>query len=290
MKIGVMTFPTHIGTPPDELGRAVEGHGFEVLLFAEHTHVPLESSDRPRGGQIPEDYHRVLDPFIALTAAALSTTRLRIGTGIFLAAQRDPIVIAKATGTLDHLSGGRLIFGVGFGWNGPEMANHGMDPAHRRAITREHLLAVRRLWEDEVAEFHGKYVEISPSWMEPKPCQRPGPPVFLGADAGPGAFGHLAEWADGWYPSRHFDTIEESIAQLRAAWAAAGRDPDLVQVMACAGDPNAPGAGAVVDFELLDRFAAAGVSCTILPVPPGAFDRQGPVLETYATAIARYHG
>ncbi len=283
-----MTFPTHVGTPPDELGREVEARGFDVMLFAEHTHVPVESSVRPRGGTIPMDYRRVLDPFVSLTAAASSTQRLRLGTGVYLALQRDPISIAKATATLDHISRGRLVFGVGFGWNQPEMANHGVDPTRRRSITREHMLAVRRLWEDEVAEFKGEHVQITPSWFEPKPVQKPGPPVFLGCDAGPSNFRHIAEWGDGWYPSRHLDRIESSISELRAAYADAGRATDSVRVMVCTGDPNAAGAGESVDIALLDRLAAAGVECAILPTPPGPIDVQTPVLDMYAGVIDRY--
>jgi probable F420-dependent oxidoreductase len=288
VKIGVMTFPTSVGSAPNVFATAVEEHRFDSMLFAEHTHIPIASSERPRGGTIPADYRRVLDPFVALTAAASATSTLRIGTGIFLASHRDPISIAKATATLDVLSGGRLVFGVGFGWNQQEMANHGVDPSRKRSITREHMLAVRRLWTDDVASFEGDFVRITPSWIEPKPVQQPNPPIFLGADGGPGTFRHVAEWADGWYPNRHYDRIVELMAQLVHACEEAGRPPSSVKVMACAGDPNADGAGSSVDWALLDRLQTAGVESVILPVPPGPIDRQEPVLALYATAVDRY--
>ena len=285
MDIGVMTFVTSAGAPPDQFAVAAEERGFDLLLLAEHTHVPLESSERPRGGPIPDDYRRVLDPFVSLAFAAAATSRIRIGTGIYLVAQRDPISVAKATATLDLLSSGRLVFGVGFGWNAGELRNHGVDPTKRRAITREHVEAIRALWEDDVASYDGEHVSIKPSLMEPKPVQRPGPPVLLGADAGPLAFEHVAAWADGWYPSRHFERIDQSITLLDDALEAAGRARGSATVMACLGDPNAPAAGESVNHALVERLRASGVDGVVLPVPPGPIDGQRRVLDRYGEAF-----
>jgi probable F420-dependent oxidoreductase len=273
-----MTFPTDRSAPPGQLAHAVEAAGLDALLFAEHTHVPLAATPRPRGGEIPDEYRRVLEPFVALTAAAAATTTLRIGTGVCLVGQRDPIVTAKAAASLDHLSDGRLILGVGFGWHHQEMRDHGIDPARRRARVREHVLAMRALWTSEVATFEAEFVHLSPSWMWPKPVQRPGPPVLLGADAGPGTFRHIAEWADGWYPNRRYGTVEDDVDALRRAFEAAGRDPDDLRLAAFVDEP---------DPALLARLGRCGFGLAVLPLPSVPLADLHPLLLDYGTAARR---
>src|SRR5688572_4875036 len=193
-------FPTDRAMNIVELARAVEERGFSSLYAPEHTHIPTSrATPAPTGdAELPEQYRRTLDPFVALTAAATATTRLRVGTGICLVAQRDPIVTAKEVASLDFLSGGRFSFGIGFGWNREEMADHGVTYADRRAIVRERVLAMRSLWEDDEAAFAGEHVRLAPSWAWPKPVQRPHPPILIGGAAGPKLFEHIVEYADGW--------------------------------------------------------------------------------------------
>ncbi|HET9772410.1 MAG TPA: TIGR03619 family F420-dependent LLM class oxidoreductase, partial [Acidimicrobiia bacterium] len=179
MRIGITMFPTSYAIRVTDLGRAVEERGFESLFVPEHTHIPTSRrSDWPGGGPLPEEYRHTLDPFAALAAVAAVTERIRLGTGICLVVERDPITTAKEVATLDLLSGGRFEFGVGGGWNLEEMANHGTDPATRFALLRERLLAMREIWTNDEAEFHGRFVDFEPLWQWPKPVQRPHPPVL----------------------------------------------------------------------------------------------------------------
>src|SRR5438477_9837076 len=181
MRFGVTIFATDQTISPSEVAREAEARGFRSMYLPEHTHVPTSRRTRPATGdaELPEEYKRTLDPFVALTAAAAVTTTIRLGTGVCLVAQRDPIVTAKEVATLDLLSGGRVTFGIGFGWNHEEMESHGVEPERRRDIAREKTLTIKRLWADDVASFHGEYVHLEPSWSWPKPTQRPGPPVLI---------------------------------------------------------------------------------------------------------------
>src|ERR671910_3184827 len=185
---------------PDELARAAEERGFVSLYVPEHTHIPVsQRTPTPTGDAVlPDYYKRAFDPFVALGMAAGATERLRVGTGICLVAQRDPIVTAKAVASLDHLSGGRFVFGSGFGWNEDEIEDHGVDMRRRRDVARENVLAMQRLWADDEAVFDGEFVQLPPSWSWPKPRQRPWPPVLIGGASGPKLFGHVAEYAAGW--------------------------------------------------------------------------------------------
>lgn len=188
-----------IGAP--ELARAAEERGFSSLFLPEHTHIPTSrGTPWPGGGELPDEYRRSVDPLVALAAAATVTTRIRLGTGICLVAQREPIVTAKAVATLDVVSGGRFTFGIGYGWNREEMEDHGVDPRRRRDVVREKVLAMEALWRDEAASFHGDHVSLDESWSWPKPVQAPRPPVMIGGAAGPTLFAHVAEYADGWIP------------------------------------------------------------------------------------------
>jgi len=216
MRFGVTTFLTDQGIGPVALAKALEERGFESLFVTEHTHVPAaRRSAYPGGGELPEKYYRMLDPFLALTAAAAVTRTLLLGTGVALVAQRDPIVTAKEVATLDLISNGRFLFGVGIGWNREEMESHGTDPRTRARLTDERIEAMQALWTREIAEYHGTFVELEPSYAWPKPVQRPHPPLYFGG--GPAAFPRIARFGAGWYViSTSGDELTASIAQLRA--------------------------------------------------------------------------
>ncbi|MFD2080274.1 probable F420-dependent oxidoreductase, Rv2161c family [Actinopolymorpha cephalotaxi] len=198
MQIGTFSSMTDETIDPTGLARAVEERGFESLFVPEHTHIPA-SRETPYegGGELPREYYRVLDPVSTLAAAAAVTTTLRLGTAVSLAAQHDPIVLAKQVATLDHLSGGRIEFGAGAGWNREEMRNHGTDPRTRVRLLRERLLAIREIWTREQAEFHGEFVDFDPIFSWPKPVQRPHPPILLGG-GGPTTLARVVDHADGW--------------------------------------------------------------------------------------------
>ncbi|QPP05501.1 LLM class F420-dependent oxidoreductase [Streptomyces bathyalis] len=268
MKFGVSTFITDQGIAPDALGRAVEERGFDSLLIAEHTHIPVERrSPYPGGGELPEIYYRTLDPFVALSNAAAVTDRLLLGTGIALIAQRDPIVTAKEVASLDLVSGGRVIFGVGVGWNREEMENHGTDPSTRGRLADERLRAMRELWTAEKAEFHGEFVDFDPVWSWPKPVQSPHPPIYVGG--GEGAFDRVAALGDAWLANRV--PPQQLAPQIQRMRAKAGREVP-VTVYGVADDPATIGgyanAGAErvllylptrperESIEVLDRLAA----------------------------------
>lgn len=197
MKFGVSTFITDQGISPTSLGTALEERSFDSLFIAEHSHIPVKrETPFPGGGELPDIYYRTLDPFVALTAAGVVTERLLLGTGIALIPQRDPIITAKEVASLDLVSGGRVILGVGIGWNREEMRNHGTDPTTRGRLTDERLHAMRDLWTEERAEFHGEFVNFDPVFCWPKPVQRPHPPIYVGG--GEGAFRRVARFGDAW--------------------------------------------------------------------------------------------
>ncbi|MEU3185068.1 LLM class F420-dependent oxidoreductase [Streptomyces sp. NPDC006923] len=221
MKFGIASFITDQGIGPAELAGAIEERGFESLLIAEHSHIPADRrTPYPDGGELPEMYYRLLDPFVALTAAASATERLLVGTGIALLSQRDPIITAKEVASLDVVSGGRVIFGVGIGWNREEMENHGTDPSTRGRLVDERLRAILSLWTEEKAEFHGEFVDFDPVYLWPKPVQKPHPPVYVGG--GEGAFRRVAEFGDAWLVSKvPPDRLGPQMRRLRET---AGRD------------------------------------------------------------------
>ena len=190
MKFGLTIFPTAETIQPAALGRLAESHGFESLWFPEHTHIPVSrETPYPGGGELPDEYARIYDPFVALTAAAAATERLLVGTGICLIVERDPITTAKEVATIDRVSGGRFLFGVGAGWNLEEMANHGTDPQSRFSLMRERIEAMKEIWTGDEASYHGRHVDFEPIWSWPKPLQRPHPPILVGGNSG-GALDH----------------------------------------------------------------------------------------------------
>jgi probable F420-dependent oxidoreductase len=221
MKFGAAIFPTDYGISMTELAPAVEAAGFESLWVAEHSHIPAgRQTPWPGGAELPKQYWHSMDPFVALTAAALASKELKVGTGICLVVQRDPIQTAKQVASLDHVSNGRFIFGVGGGWNKEEMADHGTDFSTRWKLLRERVEAMKAIWTQDVSEYHGDMVDFGPMWSWPKPIQKPYPPIILGG-SGPNILKRVVAYADGWMPNRG-DVISR-LGELRELAKAAGR-------------------------------------------------------------------
>jgi probable F420-dependent oxidoreductase len=278
VKFGVTMFSTEYAIDVVELGRAVEERGFESLFVPEHTHIPTSRrSPWPGGPELPEEYKHTLDPFVALAAVAAVTERLLLGTGICLVVERDPITLAKEVASLDHISGGRVIFGVGGGWNREEMENHGTDPRTRFALLRERILAMKEIWTKDEAEFHGEHVDFDPIWAWPKPVQKPHPPVLV-AGNGPGTLARVVEYGDGWIPipGRGQVPLGEGTAELQRLAAERGRDPIPVTVF-----------GARPEAEVVEHYAASGVDRCAFWVPPAPADKVLPLLDSYADLVAK---
>lgn len=263
--------------PVVELASALEERGFAGLYLPEHTHMPVSrQTPSPSGeAELPDEYRRTLDPIVALAGAAAVTRRLRLGTGVCLVAQHDPIVLAKATATVDLMSGGRFVFGVGFGWNVEEAANHGVPFARRREVAREKVLAIERLWTDEVASFNGEFVSFEPSWSWPKPVQLPRPPVLIGGSAGPTLFAHVADYADGWMPVGG-SGLRHALPMLWSAMEAAGRDPATAVVLPY---------GVVPDEGKLAYYESLGISEVAVRIPSADRDHVLFVLDDFARLI-----
>jgi len=277
MHLGIAIFPTEYAISPDELASEVEQRGFESIWFPEHTHIPASRrTPWPGGGDLPREYWHTYDPFIALTAAASATTRLRLGTGICLVIERDPIVTAKEVATLDKLSNGRVIFGIGGGWNAEEMENHGTDYKRRWRVLRERALAMKEIWTKDEAEFHGEFVNFDPIWSFPKPVQKPHPPILMGGD-GPTTFERVIEFCDGWMPiGLRLVNVEEKIAALRRRAEEADRDPSSISITIFAAN---------ADRIALDGLERAGVERAIFYVPPAGRDKVLPVLDRYVQVM-----
>ena len=271
LPLGITTFVTDQGIDPVQLAREVEARGFHSLYIPEHTHIPASRRTPPPTGDsdLPEEYKRTLDPFVALAAAAAVTARIKLGTGVCLVAQRDPIVTAKAVATLDRIANGRFVFGIGFGWNREEMESHGVDFRTRRARAREHVLAMQRLWSNERASFNGEFVRFEDSWSWPKPLQQPRPPILIGGAAGAKLFAHIAEYADGWIPIGGAG-VREAMGDLRHAMEQAGRDPATLHVVPF---------GSIPDPGKLDYYASIGVTEVVIRVPSAVADVVLPVLD-----------
>lgn len=278
MRYGVTMFATDLSMRPDDLAREVEARGLGSLYLPEHTHIPVSRRTPPPTGEkeLAEEYKRTLDPFVALTAAAVVTTKLEIGTGIALVAQRDPIVTAKAVATLDLLSGGRFVLGVGFGWNEDEAESHGLDFASRRFVAREHVLAMKALWSSDVGTFAGEHVRIAPSFSWPKPVRMP--PVLLGGMGGPKLFADIAEWGDGWIPIGGAG-IAKSMPVLREAMEARGRDPKALRIVPFGTIPGDP--------SKIAYYADNGVTETVFRLPSAPRDQVLPVLDRCVETIAQ---
>jgi len=276
MRYGIVMFSTHYAIRPDELARAVEARGFESLWIPEHTHIPASRrSPWPGGPNLPKEYWHSYDPFIALTMAAGATTTLRLGTGICLVIERDPITLAKEVASLDHLSGGRFLFGIGGGWNAEEMEDHGTAFKTRFRRLREQILAMKEIWTKDEAEYHGEFVKFDKMWSFPKPAQRPHPPILMGGD-GPTTFDRVLEYADGWMPvvNRMGATFADKMTLLQRRAKEAGRGS--IPVSAFMVKP---------DRAVLDPLEAAGVERAIFGVPSETPDKVLPLLDAYAKLI-----
>jgi probable F420-dependent oxidoreductase len=255
MKFGVGVFPTLATPSPSELARLAEAYGCESLFFAEHSHIPASrDTPYPGGGDLPPEYGNSYDPFVALAIAAAATERLLVATGICLIIQRDPIVTAKEVASLDRLSDGRLLFGVGAGWNREEMANHGTDPVTRMRLMQEHVEAMKAIWSEEEASYHGEFVSFDRIWCSPKPLQKPNPPVLV-AGAGPTVLDRVLAFGDGWYPPMYDDDIV--LGQVDELRARSDRDIPVTLNMVA------------TDPKRLERYAAAGIDRVIFEVPQG---------------------
>ena len=277
MNFGVVMFPTEYSIAPGDLARALEERNFESVWFPEHTHIPVSRrSPFPGGGDLPREYWSAYDPFLALTAAAMTTSRLRLGTGICLVVERDPIVTAKEVATLDRLSNGRVMFGIGGGWNAEEMENHGTRFPQRWRVLRERVLAMKEIWTKEEAEFHGEFVSFDPVRAHPKPVQKPHPPVIMGGD-GPKTFDRVLEFADGWMPiSRpHTDPVAK-IPELRRRVEKAGRDPKSISISIFFAKP---------DKSAIESLAKAGVDRAIFGLPSAGKEKVLPLLDAYASVM-----
>jgi probable F420-dependent oxidoreductase len=279
MHFGIAAFVTDDGPGPAELARMVEERGFESLWFTDHTHIPVRRETRhPVHGELPREYARTYDLFVALTAAAMVTSRLLLGTGICLVVVRDPLATAKAAATLDVVSGGRLLFGVGAGWLTEEMRNHGTDPATRFSLFRERVEAIRAIWTQEEAAYAGTHVRFEPLWAWPKPVSRPHPPILVGG-SGPGVEERVLAVGDGWMPMYSdiggIDAVLRRTAVLRRR---AGRPLDIT----VHGGPARPGE--------LSRIRAGGIDrCTVF-VPPGDRARIERRLDGIHAATAELDG
>ena len=270
-------FPTDDAIRPDELARAAEERGFESLFFPEHTHIPCSrKTPHPAGGDLPREYYRTHDPFVALGLAAGVTKKIKLATGICLVIERDPIVLAKEVASLDYLSNGRAILGIGAGWNVEEMANHGTEFKSRWQLLRERVEAMKAIWQNEQAQYHGKFVSFDPVFSFPKPVQKPHPPVLLGGH-GPKALERVVRYCDGWMPiSLRAGDIKAGIADLRRLAEKAGRDPRSISVSVF---------WARADRQAIDGYEAIGVERAIFPLPPAPRDQVMPILDKHAKLI-----
>ena len=277
MRIGVTIHATDRSISPVELAQEAEVRGFYSFYIPEHTHIPTSrETPAPTGSEeLGDEYLRSLDPYVALAAASTNTSRIRLGTGIALVAQHDPIALAKQLATLDLLSRGRLVLGIGFGWNREEMRNHGIEFRTRRERVRETMLAMQALWSNDEAEFHGEFVDFERSWMWPKPVQQPRPRVLIGGAAGPKLFAHIAEYADGWLPIGGAG-MKGALDELRSAVEARGRSYDDMHIVPM---------GVFPDEGKLAYYQEMGVTETVLRLPSAARDEVMPVLDKFARLL-----
>ena len=278
-KFGVSMFPTEYAMAPPVVAKAVEERGLDSLFFPEHTHIPASrATPFPGGGELPKEYWHAHDPFVALASAAAVTERILLGTGICLIVERDPIVTAKEIASLDTISGGRAVIGIGAGWNREEMENHGASYPQRWAITREKVLAMRTIWSEEEAEFHGQHVNFDPIWSHPKPVQAGGPPIWIGANS-KWVFDRIAEYADGWMPIGGLGS--GNMERLQAALEAKGRKVEDIALALF---------GAPPDAERVVGRIGQGFDHVIFGLPAAPADTVLPVLDRYAGVVAEVKG
>ncbi len=277
MQFGIGYFPTHDAMGPAALARMIEERGQESLFVAEHTHTPASrATPYPGGGELPRKYNHTYDPFVALTAAATVTTRLRVGTGICLVNERDPITTAKLVSSLDDLSGGRFEFGVGAGWNREEMRNHGTDPRTRMRLVAERVEAMKEIWTNETASYQGEFVDFEEIWQWPKPAQRPHPPVLVGG-GGPTVLDRVLAFGDAWFPNwgEVEREVEDRVAELR------GRAERPIDVMAM---------GVPADPAVFERCERLGMTRVVHWLPSHGQGQVEAALERWEAAIADHVG
>ena len=278
MKLGLTIFLTDQTIDPVELAVEAEQRGYSSLWLPEHTHIPSSrTTPFPGGGELPIEYIRAMDPPVTLAMCAQATTSLVVGAGISLAAQHDPVAYAKTWATLDHLSGGRTRFGVGYGWNVEEMETHGVEFRTRRAQAREHVLAMQALWRDEEAAFDGEFVNFEPTWSWPKPVQRPRIPTYVGGSAGPKLFAAVSEFADGWLPIGGAG-IRAALPQLHEAWAEAGRK----------GEPDVIPFGTLPSTGKLESYRELGCTEVVLRLPAAGRDEVMRELDSFDEFVTRH--
>ena len=274
MKFGVYMFPTDYSIGMVELAQAAENLGFESLFVPEHTHIPTSRRSPWGGGPVlPQEYWHTIDPFVALSTAAAVTSVLKLGTGICLVIERDPITLAKEVASLDFISGGRFLFGIGGGWNYEEMENHGTKPSLRWKVLRERMLAMKEIWTKDEAAYHGESVNFDPIWSWPKPVQKPYPPIIVGG-GGPRTLQRVIEYGDEWMPNRvRGDELTNKIAELQQMAKDAGRDPIPVTMFGVQPSP-----------EAIDHYAQIGVSRCLFGLPSAPADEVLPLLNQCAEA------
>lgn len=277
MKFGLAFHTSDLAMSPVDLAREAEARGFDSLYLPEHTHIPTSRRTSPPSGEaeLPDVYRRSFDPYIALAAAASVTQKLRLGTGVALPAQHDAIALAKEVATLDLISGGRFTWGIGFGWNREEVENHGVAFAQRRDVVRETVLGARALWSGEIAAYAGEHVRFEASWQWPKPVQRAGPPVLIGAGAGPKAFAAIAAYADGWMPIGGAG-VRAALPELARAMEREGRDPASLAVTPL---------GVLPDAGKIDYYQSIGCAEIAFRVPSAGRSEVLPVLDTLARLV-----
>jgi probable F420-dependent oxidoreductase len=281
MEFGALMFFTDYAIPATEFARALEARGFESVWAPEHSHIPTSrKSPWPGGGELPKVYYEAMDPFVSLTAAAVATKRLKVATGVCLVQQRDPIQTAKLVASIDQVSEGRFLFGVGGGWNAEEMADHGTEFRTRFKLVRERIEAMKEIWTKTKAEYHGEMVDFPEMMAGPKPVQKPHPPILVG-----GAFPHAARravrYGDGWAPiaGRGADgDIDQLLPRFHQMLTEAGRDPQSVPVTLF---------GATEDADRLARHRDNGIARVVVMLPSGKSDTILPTLDRWAELIRR---
>ncbi len=280
MEHGIVIFSTDYAIRPDELALAAEERGFESLFVPEHTHIPVSRrTPYPGGGELPKEYSHTMDPFVSLAAAAAVTKKIKLATGICLVIEHDPIVLAKEVATLDMLSNGRFILGIGAGWNVEEMENHGTNFKTRWKLLRERVEAMKAIWRDDEASYHGEFVKFDPIWSWPKPVQKPNPPVILGGH-GSKALQRVVRYCDGWLPIAMRGTADvlKGMTELKQIAQEAGREPKSISVSVFFAPPDQKG---------LDEFEKAGAVRAIFGLPPAGRDQVLPLLDKYAKLISK---
>ncbi|MDZ7727862.1 MAG: LLM class F420-dependent oxidoreductase [Dehalococcoidia bacterium] len=278
MKFGVQMFPADYAIPVTRAREGGRRQRLRIPVLPEHTHIPASrESPWPGGADLPQEYWHTLDPFAALGAVAGVTKDLMLGTGICLVIERDPITLAKEVATVDHISNGRFLFGIGGGWNREEMQNHGTDPKKRWRILRERILAMKQIWTDDEAEYHGDYVDFDRIWSWPKPVQKPHPPILVGGD-GPNTLDRVVEYGDGWIPiGARSNDLEEKIQRLQQMAKDAGKKTPSISIF---GAPSKP--------EVIEGYQALGVDRVIFGLPPAPAEMVLPALQKHAEAIKAY--